>query len=399
MDFGLNDEQRNWQLKAREFAQQEIRPLSLRCDAIEDPRNTFDWEIIKKGSRLGFRTAAAPKEWGGHGIDLVTQVVVMEELAKADSAISKTFSQCWKWSQLIANVCTREQTERFLKPFIADDTYLLGSGTTEPNAGSDHRLPPENDPKAGVRLKAERRGDEWILNGEKVFIANGSVAKLFFVRARTNPEVSARQGSTLFLVPTDIPGFRRGKVFNKRGWRFYQNAELIFENARVPHANVVGEVNGGASARVGDPTQFGDLELAANALGVCGAAVEMAMQYARTRRQGDKRIIDQQLIQLKLAEMHMLTEALRSYVMRTAWERDRALLRDERAREFHPAMFVCNYSRTVIDRVTSLNMDIHAAAGPRMNAGADKLARDAMVWTHLAGDTVQRLRAIRHLIK
>src|SRR3990172_5351994 len=107
MDFGLNDEQRNWQLKAREFAQQEIRPLSLRCDAIEDPRNTFDWEIIKKGSRLGFRTAAAPKEWGGHGIDLVTQVVVMEELAKADSAISKTFSQCWKWSQLIANVCTR----------------------------------------------------------------------------------------------------------------------------------------------------------------------------------------------------------------------------------------------------------------------------------------------------
>ena len=187
MDFALNDEQRSWQLKAREFAQQEIRPLSLRCDAIEDPRNTFDWELIKKGSRLGFRTAAAPKEWGGHGIDLVTQVVVMEELAKADSAISKTFSQCWKWSQLIANVCTREQTERFLKPFIADDTYLLGSGTTEPNAGSDHRLPPENDPKAGVRLKAERRGDEWILNGEKIFIANGSVAKLFFVRARTNP--------------------------------------------------------------------------------------------------------------------------------------------------------------------------------------------------------------------
>src|SRR3989304_3992940 len=217
--------------------------------------------------------------------------------------------------------------------------------------------------------------------------------------ARTNPEVSIRQGGTMFLIPHDTPGFRVGKVFNKRGWRFYQNAELIFENARVPHANVVGEVNGGASARGGGPPQFGDLELAANALGVCGAAVEMAMQYARTRRQGDKRIIDQQLIQLKLAEMHMLTEALRSYVMRTAWERDRALLRDERAREFQPATFVCTYSRTVIDRVTSLNMDIHAAAGPRMNAGADKLARDAMVWTHLAGDTVQRLRAIRHLIK
>ena len=145
-------------------------------------------------------------------------------------------------------------------------------------------------------------------------------------------------------------------------------------------------------------SQFGDLELAANALGVCGAAVEMAMQYARTQRRGDKRVIDQQLIQLKLAEMHMLTEALRSYVMRTAWERDRALLRDERAREFHPAMFVCNYSRTVIDRVTSLNMDIHAEAGASsMPARVEKLVRDAVIWTHLAGDSVQRMKAVRRM--
>jgi alkylation response protein AidB-like acyl-CoA dehydrogenase len=395
----LNETQRAWQMKARQFAEEAIRPISLQRDTIEDPRETFDWEIIRKGSRLGFRTAAAPKEWGGHGIDLVTQAVVMEELAKADSAISKTFSQCWKWSQLIASVCTREQTERFLAPFIADETYLLGSGTTEANAGSDHRLPPEDDPKAGVRLKAERQGDEWILNGAKIFIANGSVAKLFFVRARTNPEVNARKGSTLFLVPSDTPGFRRGKVFNKRGWRFYQNAELIFENARVPHANVVGEVNGGASVRGGDPSQFGDLELAANALGVCGAAVDMAMQYAKATRDGGKRIIDHQLIQLKLAEMHTLTEALRAYVMRTAWERDLAVQRDERAREFLPAMFLTNFSKTVIERVTLLNMDIHAADGSTMNARADKLVRDGMIWTHLAGDTVQRLRAMRHLIK
>jgi alkylation response protein AidB-like acyl-CoA dehydrogenase len=397
MDFWLNDEQRAWQAKARHFAQEEIRPLSIARDAIEHPADTFDWDIIRKGSQLGFRTAAAPKEWGGHGIDLVTQCVVIEELAKADSAISKTFSQCWKWSQLIASVCTREQTERFLAPFIADDTYLLGSGTTEANAGSDHRLPPD-DPTAGVRLKAERSGDEWILNGEKIFIANGSVAKLFFVRARTNPQVNARQGSTLFLVPSNTPGFRRGKVFNKRGWRFYQNAELIFENARVPHANVVGEVNGGASVRGGDPSHFGDLELAANALGVCGAAVEMAMQHAKSQRDGEQRMIDHQLIQLKLAEMHTLTEALRSYVMRTAWERDLAVRRDERARSFYPAMFVANFSKTVIERVTLLNMEVHGATHARINRGAEKLVRDGMIWTHLAGDTVQRLRAMRHLV-
>src|SRR5688572_25095298 len=221
MDFSLNEEQRAWQMKAREFAQEEIRPISLMRDRISDPRKTFDWEIIRKGSKLGFRTAAVPKEWGGHGIDFVTQAVVMTELAKGDSAISKTFSQCWKWSHLIAASCTQDQKERFLKPFLADDTYLLGKGGTEPNAGSDNRMPPD-DPKAGWKLRAERHGDEWILNGAKVFIANGSVGKLFFIDARTDPSVGIRQGSTMFLVPSDTPGFRVGKVFNKSGWRFYQ---------------------------------------------------------------------------------------------------------------------------------------------------------------------------------
>jgi len=399
MDFSLNEEQRGWQMKARKFAEEEIRPISLRRDQIADPRETFDWEIIKKGSKLGFRTAATPKEWGGHGIDLVTQAVVMAELAKADSAISKTFSQCWKWSQLITAICTQEQKERFLKPFVADDTYLLGSGNTEPNSGSDNRLPPEDDPKAGIKLRAERKGDEWILNGEKCFIANGGVAKLFFVRTRTNPNVNVRDGTTLFLVPTDTPGFRFGKVFNKRGWRFYQNAELIFENARVPHTNLVGEVNGAAKVRTGDRSQFNDLELAANALGVCEAAVEMAMSFARTQSRAGKPLIDHQLVQLKLSEMHVLTEALRSFVMRTAWERDRAVLRDKTMLDFINADFVMNFSKDVIQRITRLNMDIHGAAGCMMDARVDKLVRDAMIWTHLAGDSVQRIKAIKHLIK
>jgi alkylation response protein AidB-like acyl-CoA dehydrogenase len=393
MDFSLNEEQRAWQLKARKFAQDEIRPISLQRDQISDPRARFDWEIIRKGSKLGFRTAAVPKEWGGHGIDFVTQAVVMAELAKGDSSVSKTFSQCWKWSHLIAAACTRDQKERFLMPFLADDTYLLGKGGTEPNAGSDNRLPPADDPKAGFKLKAERKGDEWILNGEKCFIANGSVGKLFFVDARTNPNVSIRQGGTLFLVPSDTPGFRVGKVYNKSGWSFYQNAELIFENARVPHANIVGEVNGGVKARAGDTSDFGDLELAANALGVCEAAVESAMQHARAQLQDGKCIAEHQVIQLKLSEMHMLTEALRSFVMRVAWERDRALP------DTSNNVLVMNYSTDVIQRVTHLNMDIHGAAGFTMDACADKLVRDSIIWTHLAGDTVQRMKVVKRLVK
>jgi alkylation response protein AidB-like acyl-CoA dehydrogenase len=396
MDFSLNDTQREWQMKARRFAQEEIRPISLARDEILDPRETFDWDIVKKGSALGFRTMAVPKEWGGHGTDFVTQALVMTELAKADSAISKTFSQCWKWSHLIAAVCTDAQKERFLKPFLADDTYLLGKGISEPSAGSDNRLPPEDDPKAGLKLRGERVGDEWILNGEKCFIANGSVGKLFFLDVRTDPNAPLRQGTTMFMVPRDTPGFRIGKVFNKSGWRFYQNAELIFENARVPHANVVGEVGGAvkkSGGRGGDTTGgdlFGDLELAANALGVCDDACEQALAHARSAQQGGRVLFEQQTIQLKLNRMHVLTEALRSLVMRAAWEHD------QKIHSTNPGLAM-NFSTDVIQEVTELYMEVLGPDGCRMNPHADKLTRDAMIWSHLAGDTVQRMKVARRL--
>ena len=394
MDFTLSNEQRAWQMTARKFAEEEIRPISLPRDEIDDPRETFDWDVIKKGSKLGFRTLAVPKEWGGQGTDFVTQALVMAELAKGDSAISKTFSQCWKWSHLIAASCTDEQKRRFLKPFLEDDTFLLGKGISEPSAGSDNRLPPADDAKAGLKLRAERHGDEWILNGEKAFIANGNIGKLFFLDVRTDPRAPLREGVTLFLVPHDTPGFRVGKVFNKSGWRFYQNAEMIFENARVPHANVVGEVNGAYRKSSGDTSGgdiFGDLELAANALGVCDAACEQALALARTKMQGGKLLKEQQLVQLKINKMHTLTEALRSFVLRVACEHDQ--------KSHSPnAGLAMNFSTDVIQEVTELNMDIHDSAGC-MDEGADKLVRDAFIWSHLAGDSVQRMKVARRILK
>jgi acyl-CoA dehydrogenase len=396
MDFSLNEEQRGWQTEARKFAEDEIRAISVERDQIEGAFEPWDWNIIEKGSKLGFRTLAVPKEWGGPGADFVSQALVMAELARGDSAISKAFSQNWKWSHLIAVACTQEQKERFLKPFLANHRYVMGRGITEPNAGSDNRLPPENDPKAGYRLRAVRDGNDWILNGEKCFIANGSVGSLFFVDARTNPDVNIKQCGTLFMVPKGTPGFRIGKVFNKRGWRFYQNAELIFENARVPHANVVGDVGtGSVKAGRGDTTGgdlFGDLELAANALGVCDDACGLAMSFARTHKRAGKYLMEHQLVQLKINEMHALTEALRSYVMRVAWLHDRG-------EHSANAGLVMNYSTDVIQRVTRLNMEIHGAEGCMMVARVDKLVRDAMVWTHLAGDTVQRVKVLKRLDK
>jgi alkylation response protein AidB-like acyl-CoA dehydrogenase len=392
VDFSLNQEQRAWQDKARKFAAEEIAPLSLERDAILDPFDAFDWEIIRKGSKLGFRTAVVSREEGGHGIDFVTQAVVMTELAKADSAIAKTFSQCWKWSHLIAAMCNDDQKQRFLEPFLADDTYVLGFGATEPNGGSDNRMPPPGDVKAGLRLSGRVEGDHMILNGDKAFIANGSIAKLFFVYVRTDPTVPIGQGTTLMMIPRDTPGFRHGKVFNKSGWRFYQNAELIFENARVPMANMVGELNGALRRREGEVggDLFGDLELAANGLGICDAACDKAMALVRARRNGGA-LKDQQLIQLKIGRMKMLTEALRSYVLRVAWEHDRHNLTTN-------AGLVMNLATDFIQEVTELGMDVFDRAGTPMDRGIDKLVRDTFIWSHLAGDSVQRLKVARRVL-
>jgi alkylation response protein AidB-like acyl-CoA dehydrogenase len=394
VDFSLNREQRAWQEKARKFATEEIAPLSLARDAILDPYEAFDWEIIRKGSKLGFRTAAASRKYGGHGIDFVTQAIVMAELSKADSAISKTFSQCWKWSHLIAAVCNDDQKDRFLKPFIEDDTYVFGFGATEPNGGSDNRMPPPGDVKAGLRLAGRIEGDEMVLNGDKVFIANGSIAKLFFFYVRTDPTVPIGEGTTLMMVPRSTPGFRHGKVFNKSGWRFYQNAELIFENARVPMTNLIGEVNGALRRREGEVGGdiFGDLELAANGLGICDAACDKAIAVARTRSQGGKPLKDQQLIQLKIGRMKMLTEALRSYVLRVAWEHD------QKIHSTNPGLAM-NLATDYIQEVAEIGLDVFDRAGLAADRGADKLVRDTFIWSHLAGDTVQRLKVAGRVLQ
>ena len=393
MDFALNETQSHWQKEARHFAQEVLLPASLKRDQIEGGREPWDWEIIKAGSKIGFRTFTVPKDLGGIGADFVTQAIVMAELAKGDSAMSKAFSQNWKWSHLIAEFCTKDQKDRFLKPFLADDTYVIGSASTEPNSGSDNRYPPD-DTTSGFRLKAERKGDEWILNGEKTFIANGSVGKLFFVNARSDTSVAAREGTSVFMVPLGTPGFRIGKVFNKAGWRFYQNAELIFENARVPHANLVGEPNKGQKVRSGVAAEFSDFELAANALGICDAAVEYAMAFAKKEKRAGKALWDHQLVQLNVHEMHMLTETLRSYVMRTAWDMD------TKVHGSLSPVLVMAYASDVLQRVTKLNMEVHGALGTRggmMDAMTQKLVRDGIIWTHLAGDNTQRLKAVRRI--
>ena len=400
MDHLLTDTQRAWQIKAREFAETEIAPRSLARDQIAAPADTFDWELIRKGSQLGIRTAAVPREYGGHGIDFTTQALMIVEMARADSAMAKTFSQSWKWSHLIVDHGSSEQKKRYFDAFVADDEFVMGGGITEPNAGSDNRFPPPDDPKAGLQLSAKLDGDTWVLNGSKCYIANANIGKLIFAFARTDPHAPVHEGTTIFAVqnvPRGAAGLKVGKVFNKHGWRFYQNAELFFDNVRVADSDRLSAINGTHKNHGGKNSKFGDLEYAANALGICEAAIEMATTQGRTHQQSGKRLNEHQMFQLKLSEMHMQTEALRSFVMRVAAESDSTA---DISRKHNPLLM--NFSTDSMQRVCYLNLDLHRAAAKRtrgeINARADKLVRDAIIWTHIAGDSVQRMKAVQALL-
>jgi alkylation response protein AidB-like acyl-CoA dehydrogenase len=389
----LNDEHRALQQMARDFAEREIIPVAAERDRIQDPKETFSPELIKKGSALGLRTLAVPEEFGGPGVDLKGQVLVILELARGDGGVAKTFSQCWKWTPMLCRLATDEQRERFLPKFLEDDLYLLAMAGTEPDAGSDNRMPPPGYPKAGWKTSAVRDGDEWVINGMKHFIANGGVAKLYIVRTRTNPDVSINEGTTMFFVPSDTPGFSIGRRHDKIGWRFYQNAELIFQDCRVPASNLLGELNKGKGDSSERFVSFNDVELAANVIGISQAAFEHALNHARNRFQGGKPIIEHQAIALKLSDMYMRLEASKSYLFNVVDSSENGGAEFESSSKQLLKVFA---TESAI-QITRLAVEIFGGSGVMRDAPVEKLLRDAHIFPHLAADSIMNLRAAAKL--
>ncbi len=389
----LNDEHRALQEMARDFAEKEIIPVAAERDRIQDPAETFSPELIKKGSVLGLRTLAVPEEFGGPGVDLMGQVLVILELARGDGGVAKTFSQCWKWTPMICRLATDEQRERFLPQFLEDDLYLLGMGGSEPGAGSDNRMPPPEDPTAGWKTAAVKDGNEYVINGMKHFIANGGVAKLYIIRTRTNPKVPISEGTTMFFVPADTPGFTIGRRHDKIGWRFYQNAELIFQDCRVPQENLLGELNKGKHDSSERFVSFNDVELAANVIGISQAAFEHALDHARNRVQGGKPIIGHQSIALKLSDMYMRLEAAKSYLFKVV-ESDQ-----EEGAEFESSskQLMKVFATECALQITRLAVEIFGGSGVMRDAPVEKLLRDANVFPHLAADSIMNLKAAAKL--
>jgi acyl-CoA dehydrogenase len=390
MDFRLSEEQRLLQEMVREFAERQVRPVVAELDARLDPADCYPADLIRKGSELGLRTLVLPEEFGGADAGVLTQAVILQEISKVDPGVAKVFAQCWKITLMIHRVGTDEQRERFLRPFVDDPDCVCSILTTESESGADNHLP-YDVPEAGIRLKAEREGDEFVLNGRKQFCSLVGFSKLMIVFARTDRSVGMTQGSTAFVVTDGTPGLSYGRIHDKMGWRLYPQGEAIFENVRVPASHVLGEID---RAWADVRWYFGKtMEIPSCALGAAEAAYEQALEYARDRVQGGKPVIEHQAVGLRLSKMKMLLTTAQIALWHAAWGIDENP-------DYKPSTtywakaFITESCREVAEEA----MELMGGSGVMRDTGMEKHVRDILCMFHVdGGRDITLLKAVKHL--
>jgi butyryl-CoA dehydrogenase len=303
MDLELTKEKRDIQMAARDFAKNELIAVADELDQAEE----FAWDNFKWMAKLGFTGMTLPAEYGGSGFDELSLALAIEEIAKACASTADILdAHLVLCAGLIDQFGVDKQKEQFLPP-LAKGEKVGSFAVTEPDAGSDI---------GSIKTEAVRDGDTYILNGQKTFITNGNVCDTVVVFAGI-PELAPR-GMTAFVVEKGTGGFTKGKKFNKLGMRAATNAELFFEDCRVPAANRIGEE--GRGMRIALATlDHGRIGIAAQAVGIAQAVLEKCTEYAKNRVQFGAPISKNQAIAWKLADMATEIEAARLLVYKAAY--------------------------------------------------------------------------------
>ena len=378
--FARTEEQEAILETVRKFSAEVVAPVMAELDSQKDPADGFSWKIVEAADRLGIRTMTLSEEWGGLGLDSLTTAMVIEELGKTDLGISVVFAQTLKLAQTLQAATNDDQKARFIPVFRDDPHCVLAIGITEPETASNYLIP-YNSPDAPFRTTAVKTDRGWVLNGMKHFISNGNVAGLYLVFAQTEKGKGLADGATCFLLKKDTPGFTIGRVHDKMGERLANNAELIFQDCFIPDADVVGEVGKGFDTLV----QFfpaSNAYAAASVLGVAVHAYSRAMDWARNRVQGGKRLVEHDGIAHDLAEMHMLIEAARAYIHKAAWMADhRGEGKWEPTFGALPKVFASQAAWKIVTRA----LEIHGGSGYMRETGMEKLVRDAAAFLHSDG--------------
>jgi len=378
MDFALNEEQKLFRKVVRDFAEKEIMPRAQEIDE----KGEFPWDIIHKMADLGLMGLPFPEEYGGAGADTISYAIAVEELARASGSVAITYSAH------ISLACTpiylfgtEEQKRKYLVP-MASGEKLGAFGLTEPGAGSD---------AAAIKTRAVLDGDEWVINGQKIFITNGSVADVVIIAAVTDP-AKGKRGISNFIIEKGTPGFKIGREEDKMGLRGSVTSELIFENCRIPKENLLGKEGQGYKQFL-ITLDGGRIGIGAMALGLGQAALEAAVKYAKERVQFGQPIANFQAIQWMIADMATELEAARLLVYRAAW------LKDQGVRFTKEAAMAKLYASEAAERACYKALQIHGGYGYTREYPVERFYRDNRLTAIGEGTSeIQRLVIARQVL-
>ncbi len=378
MDFELNEEQRMIRDTVRDFAQKEIAPLARHTDETGE----FPWETFKKMAELGLMGLPFPEEYGGAGADTVSYALAVEEIAAACGSTALTYAAHVSLASApIYMFGTEEQKRKYLVP-LAQGEFLGAFALTEPQSGSD---------AAGLRTTAIRDGDSWVLNGQKMWITNGSIAQVVVVTAVTDPSRGAH-GISNFIVEKGTPGFAAGKEEPKMGLKGSVTCQLFFEDCRVPAENLLGQLNEGF-IQVMKTLDGGRISIAAMALGLGRAALEESVKYAKERHAFGQPIAEFQAIQWKLADMATELEAARLLIYQAA------VLKDQGRPFTKEAAMAKLFASEAAERACFEAIQIHGGYGYSREYPVERFYRDNRL-TEIGEGTseIQRLIIARRVL-
>lgn len=381
MDFDLNEEQRMWQKAVHDFVAAEVRPFAREADETGE----FNWKAARKMGPLGMLGLNIPEKYGGPGIDAVSAAIAIEELGWGCGSMALAIAaHNGLGSTPIVQYGSDEQKNKWL-PLVSSGQNKLGSlALTEPGAGSDLQ--------GGVRTKAEKDGDEWVINGTKMWCTNASIAEYIITLVRTDPAGGSRSLS-MIIVPTDTTGLTIGPAEKKMGLHGSPTHAVTYENVRLPLDALLGEKGKGLHQTL-STLDGGRISIGAISVGLAQAAFEYATNYAREREAFGKPIADKQAIQWMLAEMATNIEAARTLTYKAAW------LKEQKRPYTMEASMAKMFATEMAEKVCRDAIQVHGGYGYSQEYPVERLYRDARLMTIGEGTSeIQRLVIARQVLK